>query len=88
LTSSDDEYTPFTVLTEMKFALTVTMLCKSGPQKCVAVLFVDKQIELGECLLTFGPESPPFSVQKYKDENIQNYNVACFCMGVKIGLSQ
>jgi hypothetical protein len=39
-----------------------------------------EQIEVRECLLSFGAESfvLQFAIQKFKDYNIQNYNFA-FC---------
>jgi hypothetical protein len=38
-----------------------------------------EQIEVGECLLSFGAESFVFQVsnQKHKDEGIENYNFTC-----------
>jgi len=40
-------------------------------------------------LLSFGIESIVFhfAIQKSKDSDIQNYNFAFICMGVKIGRS-
>jgi len=38
-----------------------------------------EQIEVMECLLSFGAECFvfPFAIQKYKDFDIQDYNFAC-----------
>ena len=38
-----------------------------------------EQIEVRECLLSFGEESFVFlfAIQKFKDQDIQNYNSAC-----------
>jgi len=38
-----------------------------------------KQIEVKECLLSFGAESFvfQFAIQKFKAKDIQNYNFAC-----------
>jgi hypothetical protein len=40
-----------------------------------------EQIEVMECLLSFGAESFvfQFDAQKYEDYDIQNYNFACCC---------
>jgi hypothetical protein len=52
---------------------------------CVSVIHMypickeSKSIEVGECLLSFGVESFVFhfATQKYKDKDIQNFNLAC-----------
>ena len=40
---------------------------------------IKSKIEVRECLLSFGAESFVFqlSIQKYKDEDIQKYNISC-----------
>jgi len=40
-----------------------------------------------KCLLSFGAETFVFLVviQKFKDQDIWNYNFFLFCMGVKLG---
>ena len=45
------------------------------------------QIEVRRCLLSIGAESFVFQVaiQKFKDQDIQNYNCLLFFTGVKLG---
>ena len=47
---------------------------------CPLKVFGEQQIEVGECLLSFGAESFVFQfiIQKGKDQGLQNYNFACF----------
>ena len=41
---------------------------------------IKKKIEVRECFLSFSAESFVFQfvIQKYKEQNIQNYNFVCF----------
>jgi len=43
-----------------------------------------EQIEFRECLLSFGAKSfvSQFAIQNFKDQDIQNYNFACYFVWV------